>query len=150
MPIFILAWILEKLHDWTDEYPWTEDEILTWVSIYYFSKAGPAASVRLYYEATSEHTSPDGLTIDKAMFHYVPLVKLGLSYFPKEIIPMPLGWGRVLGPVVFESHHEYGGHFAAWENPQALATDIRTMFGKKGPAYGVVPGRDGYSDVSKL
>lgn len=51
-PVGLLAWIYEKLHDWTDEYAWTEEEVLTWVSIYWFSKAGPAASVRIYYEAT--------------------------------------------------------------------------------------------------
>ncbi|KAI4281401.1 MAG: hypothetical protein L6R38_003735, partial [Xanthoria sp. 2 TBL-2021] len=29
-PVGLLAWIYEKLHDWTDSYPWTDDEILTW------------------------------------------------------------------------------------------------------------------------
>lgn len=29
-PVGLLAWLLEKLHDWTDSYPWTDDEILTW------------------------------------------------------------------------------------------------------------------------
>lgn len=33
-PVALLAWIYEKLHDWSDKYPWTDDEILTWVSIY--------------------------------------------------------------------------------------------------------------------
>jgi len=26
-PVALLAWIWEKLHDWSDEYPWTDDEI---------------------------------------------------------------------------------------------------------------------------
>ena len=50
-PVGLLAWIYEKLHDWTDNYPWTEEEILTWVSIYWFSISGPAANLRIYYEA---------------------------------------------------------------------------------------------------
>lgn len=33
-PVALLAWLYEKLHDWTDNYPWTDEEILTWVSIY--------------------------------------------------------------------------------------------------------------------
>ena len=41
-PVGLLAWIYEKLRDWTDNYPWTPDEILTWISIYWFSEAGPA------------------------------------------------------------------------------------------------------------
>jgi len=50
-PVGLLAWMYEKLHDWSDEYHWTDDEICTRVSIYWFSKAGPAASARLYYES---------------------------------------------------------------------------------------------------
>ncbi|KAL9600163.1 MAG: hypothetical protein Q9179_003297, partial [Wetmoreana sp. 5 TL-2023] len=53
-PVGLLAWIYEKLHDWTDEYPWTDDEILTWVSVYWFSTAGPAASLRIYYESVHD------------------------------------------------------------------------------------------------
>lgn len=56
-PVGLLAWLLEKLHDWTDSYPWTDDEILTWVSIYYFSTAGPAASLRIYYEVSNPTVS---------------------------------------------------------------------------------------------
>jgi hypothetical protein len=55
-PVALLAWIYEKLHDWTDSYPWTDDEIFTWISIYQFSRAGPGASHRIYYEAV--HTKP--------------------------------------------------------------------------------------------
>jgi hypothetical protein len=28
-PVALLAWIYEKLHDWTDAYPWTDEEICT-------------------------------------------------------------------------------------------------------------------------
>lgn len=49
-----------------------------------------------------------------------------------------------MGSVVFESEHEHGGHFAAHENPEALVGDLRKMFGKGGPAFGVVDGRNGY------
>ena len=45
---------------------------------------------------------------------------------------------------MFESDHQAGGHFAAHEQPQALVADLRAMFGKGGPAFGVVPGKGGY------
>jgi hypothetical protein len=48
-PVALLAWIYEKLHDWTDAYPWSEEEIFTWVSVYAFSTAGPGAAHRIYY-----------------------------------------------------------------------------------------------------
>jgi hypothetical protein len=45
-PVALLAWIYEKLHDWTDNMPWSDEEILTWVSIYQFSRMGPGAAHR--------------------------------------------------------------------------------------------------------
>lgn len=53
-------------------------------------------------------------------------------------------WARTIGNVVFESEHQSGGHFAAHEKPEELAADVRAMFGKGGPAFGVVSGRVGY------
>lgn len=145
-PVGLLAWIYEKLHDWTDNYPWTDDEILTWVSIYWFSTAGPAASLRIYYEAIKD-TKTGRLRTQQ----YIPTVKLGLSYFPKDISMVPRTWGRTMGPVVYENDSTSGGHFAALEKPEVIASDLRKMFGKGGGAFGVVKGKDGYvSTRSKL
>lgn len=44
-------------------------------------------------------------------------------------------WNRQLGDVVFEKEQEKGGHFAAWEQPEALAQDLREMFRSDGPAF---------------
>ncbi|KAL0958923.1 hypothetical protein HGRIS_014239 [Hohenbuehelia grisea] len=135
-PVGLLAWIYEKLVVWTDEYTWTDDEILTWISIYWFSRAGPAASVRIYYEvaqAGGVWTVPS------------PKVPTGFSYFPKELGSLPRSWIRKDHKVVFESEHERGGHFAAFERPEDLVGDLRNMFGKGGGAFGVVPGKNGYA-----
>jgi len=144
-PVPLLAWIYEKLHDWTDAYPWTDDEILTWVSIYYLSTAGPAASVRIYYEAV--HTENADF-LRKRTMQWIPDVKLGLMHSPKELFPVPRTWGRTLGPVVHESFPERGGHFAAWEMPEAVFADLRAMFGRRGPCFGIVPGANGYEPVA--
>lgn len=109
-PVALLAWIYEKLHDWTDEYPWSDKEILTWVSIYYFSTAGPAASVRIYYEAI--HPPPGGISRERTQEH-IPKVKLGLCHSPRELSLVPSTWARTLGPVVYEDRKTRGGHFAA-------------------------------------
>jgi hypothetical protein len=123
-PVALLAWIYEKLHDWTDDYPWSDDEILTWVSIYYFSTAGPAASLRIYYEAV--HNTSVGVTRDRTS-QWIGKVKLGLCHSPKEL-------------VVFESQKTKGGHFAAHEQPAEIVRDLRTMFGKGGPCYRITAG----------
>ena len=71
-------------------------------------------------------------------------MKLGLAYFPKEISVPPRSWGRTLGEVVWEGEHASGGHFAAWERPDAIVADLRGMFGRGGSCFGIVEGKDGY------
>ncbi|KAF9474191.1 alpha/beta-hydrolase [Pholiota conissans] len=133
-PAGLLAWIYEKLVGWTDAYPWDDDEVLTWVSVYWFSRTGPAASLRIYYEARSAFRTELGTKIP-----------MGYSYFPKELVSFPRRWLKARN-LVFESQHESGGHFAAHEKPNELVGDLRKMFGKGGPAFGVVPGKSGYAD----
>ncbi|KIK65124.1 hypothetical protein GYMLUDRAFT_194926 [Collybiopsis luxurians FD-317 M1] len=137
-PVGLLAWIYEKLVNWTDSYPWTDDEVLTWVSIYYFSRAGPTASTRIYYEINHMNGS---FLPDPAQ---KPAIPLGLSYFPKELFHTPRKFHHNIGNIVFQSEHSTGGHFAAHECPGELVGDLRKMFGKGGPAFGVVPGKNGY------
>lgn len=140
-PVALLAWIYEKLHDWTDSYPWTDDEILTWVSIYWFSVAGPAASVRIYYESAN---AAIGETTYDALKGYIPHVKLAIAHLPREISIVPDTWAAGMGPVVRQSEHTRGGHFAAWEVPEVIIGDLHAMFGKDAPCYRIVAGRDGY------
>ena len=40
--------------------------------------------------------------------------------------------------------HDRGGHLAAYEVPELLVGDLRKMFGRDGPAFGVVGGKSGY------
>ncbi|KAK5800151.1 hypothetical protein VI817_002363 [Penicillium citrinum] len=141
-PVALLAWIYEKLHDWTDSYPWTDDEILTWISIYWFSKPGPEASVRIYYESFHSE-SVSGIPYSKLM-SYIPDVKLGLAHLPCEIAAAPSTWVETLGPVVRQSRHKRGGHFAAWEVPKVIVDDLQAMLGKEGPCYGLITDREGY------
>ena len=140
-PVGLLAWIYEKLHDWLDDYHWTDDEVLTWISIYYFSTAGPAASQRIYNEFVHD---PE----QKARRYgkWIPDVRLGVARFPKELTLPPKLWHQTMGPLVFESEHESGGHFAAFERPDAIVDDLRNMFGKGGGAFGVVKGRSGFDE----
>lgn len=111
-PVALLAWIYEKLHDWTDSYPWTDEEILTWVSIYQFSRAGPGAPQRIYYEAKHNLTQgvdPSKICTTDTAQEYIDKVPIGLTYNPMDIIVVPSSWGKTLGPVVFEKRNEKGG-----------------------------------------
>lgn len=128
--------------------------VLTWISIYWFSRAGPAASLRIYYE----HTKSGGDFVGPRNVN----VPIGYSYFPKELVLFPRRCVSIVGffllrtdwinqpswlktrQLVFESQHERGGHFAAYECPDALVGDLRKMFGKGGPAFGVVVAHTGF------
>ena len=180
-PVALLAWIYEKLHDWTgpsitllpalhkaltlppDDYPWTSDEILTWVSIYWFSTAGPAAALRIYYESkhdpnTATHapsvgapTPSNPLPQAKIPFvhrdstqEYIGGPKLGVAHFPKELTVLPHTWAATMGEVIYQSENDHGGHFAATEHPEIIARDLRAMLGKEGKAFGIVKGSNGY------
>ncbi|KAH9035718.1 Alpha/Beta hydrolase protein, partial [Lactarius pseudohatsudake] len=146
-PVGLLAWIYEKLVTWTDAYPWTDDEstltstiyrIQTYtksISICWFSRAGPAASIRIYYELA---LSGEVIAFPKTT------VPVGLSFFPKDLVRSPKALLRSKGRIVFESKHEVGGYFAAYEQPEALVGDLRKMFRESGPAAGVVLGYTGY------
>lgn len=57
---------------------------------------------------------------------------------------VPRTWAATLGPVVYQSDHDKGGHFAAWEQPEAVVSDLQNMFGKSGPCYGIVAGKNGF------
>lgn len=59
----------------------------------------------------------------------------------------PKLWHETLGPLVFWNEHKSGGHFAAWERPEELVSDLREMFGKNGGAFGCCgKGRTGYDN----
>ncbi|KAG8732223.1 hypothetical protein FRC12_019384 [Ceratobasidium sp. 428] len=36
-PVGLLAWISEKLYSWTDKYPWTPEELITWTMLYWIN-----------------------------------------------------------------------------------------------------------------
>ncbi|OOQ82179.1 epoxide hydrolase [Penicillium brasilianum] len=156
-PVALLAWIYDKLHIWSDEYQWTDEEILTWVSIYYFSRAGPAASIRIYYEASAkkpEHSGSTGIQVDQVKnwitleqvlaAHAPPNVRFAVAQFKEEILMWPMAWYHAIGNVVKEKEFDRGGHFAAWEVPELLAGDLKEFFGRDGAAYEAVQGKDGY------
>lgn len=139
-PVALLGWIVEKLYTWSDNYPWTDEELITWISIYWFSTAGPEANVRIYYEFAHD-PDPDVETVRTGR---VSTVKYAVAHFPGEIIRCPKLWSHQMGNVIHQSDGDTGGHFPGWENPQFLANDLKTIFRKGGVAYGAVRGRTGY------
>ncbi|MDT0507812.1 epoxide hydrolase [Novosphingobium sp. MMS21-SN21R] len=120
-PIGLAGWIYEKMWAWTDndgapEDALSRDDILDNVMLYWLTAAG-ASSARLYWESFGSF-GPAQIDIPVAA-----------SIFPKEIIPAPRRWfERNCSQLVHWGELEKGGHFAAWEQPEAFVKELRTAF----------------------
>ncbi|EGP86991.1 uncharacterized protein MYCGRDRAFT_71676 [Zymoseptoria tritici IPO323] len=114
-PLALLIWIGEKYLEWVDDHL-SLDHILDSVSLYWFTDSFPRA---IY--PYRQFFGPKPKAITKAYYIGKPM---GYSWFPREIAPMPLGWVRTTGNLVWHKSHEKGGHFAALERPQDLLDDV--------------------------
>jgi pimeloyl-ACP methyl ester carboxylesterase len=108
---------------WTDNAGQAEDAldrdaILDNIMLYWLPAAG-ASSARLYWESFGSFAAKD---ID---------LPVAVSAFPKEILPTPRKWAeRHYRKLVHWGDMEKGGHFAAWEQPEAFVRELRIAFGK--------------------
>ncbi|QRW05780.1 epoxide hydrolase [Ceratobasidium sp. AG-Ba] len=118
-PVGLLAWIGEKLYAWTDSYPWTPEEMITWTMLYWIN--GPAGGLRFYKENALYLRGDTGTQL-RTSWTSTPL---GFSMFPKEIYRPPIEWLGTNQSLYYAKKHDKGGHFAAWEVPDLLAEDIR-------------------------
>jgi len=115
------AWILEKFWAWTDcgghpENVLTRDELLDNVMLYWLPATG-ASSARLYWESFRTPNLTE-----------VP-VPTGCSSFPKEIFRPSKRWAEKRYTSLFYWNElERGGHFAAFEQPEAYVRELRACF----------------------
>jgi pimeloyl-ACP methyl ester carboxylesterase len=113
-PAGLLAWLAEKLDDWSDAGAFTPDELLTWVTAYWVTGT-IGTSFATYTEPV---VLPDRVD--------VPAV---LSVFPHDLKPEPRSYAEAFLHLKEYVVHEAGGHFAAWEQPEAYAADLRLAIG---------------------
>jgi pimeloyl-ACP methyl ester carboxylesterase len=132
-PLALAGWMLD--HD-TDAYykisrafvdgqpsgGLTRDHILDNITTYWLTGTG-ASAARSYWEAGRAQALAAGQA--------PPPVKLpvGFTTFPGEIFRAPRSWVEKGYPNVTYFHEAArGGHFAAWEEPELFATEIRAAF----------------------
>jgi pimeloyl-ACP methyl ester carboxylesterase len=54
---------------------------------------------------------------------------VAFTVFPDEIFKTPRSWAEDVYPnLVYFNEAEKGGHFAAWEEPEIFASELRTAF----------------------
>ena len=125
-PAGLLGWFLEKFTAWTDcdgvlENAVTRDAFLTNLMLYW-ATGSIASAARIYYEHI--HTGSRG-TLAAGERVEVPTA---MAVFPREILVGPRQWVERAYNVVRWTEMPRGGHFAALEQPELLAADIRAFF----------------------
>lgn len=112
-PALQLAWIAEKFEAWTD-LPIDRDQLLTTVSLFWFTGAGASAAHTLYEQAhSSDWGAPPTVPMGFAVF--------GADETVRRLVPAP--------PDAHWTEFKRGGHFPAMEAPADLAADLQAFFG---------------------
>jgi pimeloyl-ACP methyl ester carboxylesterase len=134
-PIGLAAWLLD--HD-TDSYykisrafvdgepvgNLTRDNIVDNITLYWLTGTG-ASAARWYWEfgqvlaaAMASGQAPPPVS-----------VPVGFTTFPGEIWAAPRSWVEAVYPgLAYFNEADRGGHFAAWEEPELFATEMRAAF----------------------
>jgi pimeloyl-ACP methyl ester carboxylesterase len=125
-PVGLCAWIIEKFNGWSDnkgyiENAFTKDELLANVTLYWVTQT-IHSSMRIYNE-----NSRKSLAFGKDDYIKVPV---GFAKFPKELPTPPRSYIEKGFNIKHWTELPAGGHFAAVEQPDLLAWDIRNFFSK--------------------
>src|SRR5262245_24486798 len=132
-PIGLAAWMLD--HD-ADSYEkisraflegqpsggLTKDNVLDNITLYWLTGTGASTS-RLYWET--------GRAAKASFKNPPPHVRLPVAYtvFPDELFQAPRHWVKhAYHNLVYFNEAERGGHFAAWEEPELFAGELRAAF----------------------
>ena len=127
-PVALAAWMLD--HDalsyaditraFVDGHPvggLTRDEVLDNITLTWLTNTG-VSSGRLYWENTLGFFDVKGVSVPTAV-----------SVFPEELFQAPRSWAEDAYPnLVYFNEVDRGGHFAAWQEPQLFAAEVRTGF----------------------
>lgn len=119
-PTGLLAWMVEKFVEWSGphfERAWTRDEILTTVSLYWFT--GTIGTSFLDYYEGRRHDKPTPLVDVPAGV----AVQWGERGFPREYAE------RTYTNLRFWTDLPSGGHFTAKQSPDLVANSMRAFFG---------------------
>jgi pimeloyl-ACP methyl ester carboxylesterase len=132
-PVALAAWMID--HD-TDSYQkisrafidkqpaghLTRDAIVDNITLYWLTGTG-ASAAREYWETGQATARAAGQALPEVS------VPVGFTTFPGEIWPAPRSWVENFYPTLtYFNQVGKGGHFAAWEEPELFATEMRAAF----------------------
>jgi pimeloyl-ACP methyl ester carboxylesterase len=126
-PVGLAAWFYDKFADWTysggePERSLTRDEMLDDITLYWLINSA-TSSAQLYWENNNNNFNA---VEQKTAEISVPV---GVTVFPGEIYRAPKSWAQRAYPkLIYFNQVDKGGHFAAWEQPELFAAEIRAAF----------------------
>ena len=130
-PIGLAAWIVEKFHSWSDchgdiESRFSMDELLVNIMIYW-ATGTISSSFLPYYDFM--HAGAMRWMLEKAK-EWIGSSKVptGFALFPGDIGTPPREWAQRFYHIQRWTPMPRGGHFAAQEEPELLAEDLRAFF----------------------
>ncbi len=96
----------------------TRDDLLDNITLYWLTNTG-VSSARLYWENKADFFDAKPITIPFA-----------ISVFPDELYQAPRSWAEIAYPhnLIHYNRLDRGGHFAAWEQPELFAAEMRASF----------------------
>jgi pimeloyl-ACP methyl ester carboxylesterase len=123
-PAGLAAWIVEKFRTWSDcggdvERRFSKDTLLTNVMLYWVTGAVGSSFWPYYARAHSAWPISEKRPVK---------VPTAYASFPKEILHPPRAWAEGVYNIQRWTAMPAGGHFAALEEPEALAADVRAFF----------------------
>jgi pimeloyl-ACP methyl ester carboxylesterase len=127
-PAGLAAWMLGHpgFSQWTYSNSDPEvsmDDVLDGITLYWLTNTAASAG-RLYWEYGGR--SVTGTAAEKT--HEIAL-PVAITVFPREIYRAPETWARrAYRHLIYFHEADKGGHFAAWEQPQLFAAELRAAF----------------------
>lgn len=123
-PVGLAAWIVEKFYSWSDcqgdlDAYLGKDKILTNIMLYWVTGAIGSSFWPYYARRHGAWPIPNNKRIE---------VPTGYVEFPKEILRPPRSMAERVYNIQRWTVKQQGGHFAAMEQPHAIAEEIRTFF----------------------
>ncbi|HEY0467033.1 MAG TPA: epoxide hydrolase [Polyangiaceae bacterium] len=126
-PVGLAAWMYDKFAQWTysggdPERSLTKDEMLDDITLYWLTNSA-VSSAQLYWENNNNNFSA---AAQKTREIALPVA---VTVFPGEIYRAPKSWAQQsYRKLSYFNEVDKGGHFAAWEQPELFATELRAAF----------------------
>ena len=128
-PVGLAAWIFDY-NNGEPERRLNRDDVLDNITLYWLTSTATSAA-RLYWE-----TAGQSVVLSAAQKTSEISLPVAISVFPDEVYRAPETWARrAYRNLVYFNELDKGGHFAAWEQPELFAAELRVAFRSLRPAH---------------